>query len=147
MKLTARGYYGLRAMAQLAKAYGQGPQSLSEIARAESIPPAFLEQIMSVLRKAALVEASRGAYGGYELVRSPETISAGDVVRALEGPLFLAACVGGEDHAGNCGRESACTTKNMWLRLRDSIANVLDSTSLADLGEEPAPVDSAPIRN
>lgn len=138
MRLSARGHYGLRAMAQLAKSYGQGPQSLNEVARAEGISLAYLEQIMVPLRRAGLVEGSRGARGGYELSRAPETISAGEIVRALEGPLVIAACVGDGDFAGNCDREGICTTKSMWLRLRDSIAEVLDSTSLADLSEETA---------
>ncbi|MDA8217870.1 MAG: Rrf2 family transcriptional regulator [Dehalococcoidales bacterium] len=148
MKLSARGHYGLRAMAQLARSYGQGPQPLNEIARREGLSQAFLEQIMSTLRRAGLVEGSRGAHGGYELSRSPTEISAGDIVRALEGPLLIAACVGDGGTEGSCGREAICTTKNMWLRLRDSMAEVLDSTMLADLSEgEGRPddnVDSVP---
>ncbi len=133
MKLSSRGHYGLRAMAQLALSYGTGPQALSDIARAEGLSMAYLEQIMSPLRRAGLVEGSRGVHGGYELSRSPELISAGEIVRALEGPLLLAACVGDGDVAGSCGRESVCATKTMWVRLHDSIAAVLDSTTLADL--------------
>jgi len=136
MKLSARGHYGLLAMAQLARTYGQGPQSLTEIARLEAIPPAYLEQIMGALRRAGLVEGSRGVRGGYELARSPEEISAGAIVRTLEGPLLLTACVGDGDVAGNCEREAVCSAKAMWLRLHDTIAGVLDSTSLADLCED-----------
>jgi Rrf2 family protein len=127
-------------MAQLARTYGQGPQPLTEIARSEGLSASFLEQILGALRRAGLVEGSRGVKGGYELARSPEAISAGEIVRALEGPLVLAACVGDGDVVGNCDRESVCSTKTMWVRLRDSIAGVLDSTSLADLCEEPLPL-------
>lgn len=123
-------------MAQLAIAYGQGPQPLGEIARVEGISAPYLEQILGSLRRAGLVEGSRGVHGGYELARGPEAISAGDIVRALEGPLLLAACVNDGDVVGSCDRESVCTTKLMWARLRDSIAGVLDSTSLADLCAE-----------
>ena len=120
-------------MAQLALSYGRGPQALSEIARAEGISLAYLEQIVATLRRAGLVEGSRGVRGGYELSRPPESISAGDIVRALEGPLVLAACVTDGNHLANCDRESVCATKTMWLRLHDSIAAVLDSTTLASL--------------
>ncbi len=91
---------------------------------------------MGPLRRAGLVEGSRGAYGGYELTRAPAAITAGDIVRALEGPLLLAACVGDGEVSGSCEREAVCSTKSMWLRLRDAVAEVLDSTSLADLCEE-----------
>lgn len=138
MKLSARGHYGLRAMALLARSYGHGPQSAAEIARAEGISAAFLEQIMGTLRRAGLVEGSRGVKGGYELARAPEAISAGDILRTLEGPLLIAACVGDGEVEGTCDREAVCTTKTMWLRLHDSIAGVLDSTSLADLCAEAA---------
>ena len=126
-------------MAHLAVAYGRGPQPLGEIARAEGISAPYLEQILGSLRRAGLVEGSRGVHGGYELAREPATISAGEIVRALEGPLILAACVHDGDVVGSCDRESVCTTKTMWVRLRDSIAGVLDSTSLADLCADGAP--------
>lgn len=136
MRLSTRGHYGLRAMAQLARTYGQGPVALSEVARSEGISLAYLEQIMAPLRRAGLVEASRGVRGGYELRRHPAEITAGDIVRVLEGPLVIAACAAEDGAEGVCERESVCATKNMWTRLRDSISEVLDSTSLADLGEE-----------
>ena len=136
MKLSSRGHYGLRAMAQLARSYGSGPQALSEIARAEGLSVPYLEQIIGALRRAGLVEGSRGVHGGYELTRPPAEINAGEILRALEGPLLLAACVGDGDVGGSCQREAVCATKSMWLRLRDTIASVLDSTSLADLCQE-----------
>lgn len=136
MKMSSRGHYGLRAMAQLALSYGHGPLALSEIARAEGLSLAYLEQIVAALRRSGLVEGSRGVHGGYELTRPPAEISAGEILRVLEGPFLLAACVGDGAVEGNCGRQAFCTTKSMWLRLRDSIAGVLDSTSLADLCRE-----------
>ncbi|MHB1132858.1 MAG: RrF2 family transcriptional regulator [Chloroflexota bacterium] len=144
MKLSSRGHYGLRAMARLTISYGHGPQSLGEIARVEGISLAYLEQIVATLRRAGLVAGSRGVHGGYELSRPPELISAGEIVRALEGPLMLAACVADGDHAANCDREATCATKTMWLRLHESIAGVLDSTTLASLcgAETQSPISS-----
>lgn len=136
MKFSARGHYGLRAMAHLARAYGNGPQALSEVSRSEGISAAFLEQIMGALRRAGLVEGSRGVKGGYELSRAPDLISAGEIIRALEGPLLVAACLGDGELEGECDRKAVCMTKTMWLRLRNSIAGVLDTTSLADLCAE-----------
>ena len=135
MRLTTRGHYGVRAMAQLARAYGKGPQPLSEVASREGLSAAYLEQLIVVLRKAGLVEATRGAHGGYQLSRPPAEISVGDVVRALEGPIAPDGCALDEEGDYSCQRESDCITKNVWLRIRSSIIEALNSTKLADFCE------------
>lgn len=135
MRLTTRGHYGVRAMAQLARAYGKGPRPLSEVASREGISAAYLEQLVVVLRRAGLVEATRGAHGGYQLSKSPADISVGDVIRALEGPIAPVDCVSDDEHEPCCDRESDCITKNVWLRIRNSIVEALDSTKLADFCE------------
>ena len=73
-------------MVQLGRHYGTGPASLAEIAAEEDLPRAYLEQLVVSLREAGLVTSTRGAHGGYELARAPETIPMGEVLRALEGP-------------------------------------------------------------
>ena len=132
MKLSTRGHYGLLAMVELAKHYGRGPLSLSEIAQSGELPLAYLEQLFGALRQAGLVEGTRGVRGGYRLTREPDQISVGEVVRALEGPIGPVECAVEGEAADCCTRSSACTTKDMWLRVRESILQVLDNTSLAD---------------
>src|SRR3990172_8785433 len=136
MKVSSKGHYGLRAMVELAKAYGAGPVALPEIGETENLSVGYLEQLVASLRKAGLVESTRGMHGGYELTRSPALITVGDVMRALEGPIALAECASEMAEPGCCEREMDCASRLVWQRIRDSIIQVLDSTSLADLCKE-----------
>ena len=87
-------------MVQLGRHYGTGPASLAEIAAEEDLPRAYLEQLVVSLREAGLVISTRGAHGGYELARPPETISMGEVLRALEGPIAPMLCASDDpEHA------------------------------------------------
>ncbi|HHY35829.1 MAG TPA: Rrf2 family transcriptional regulator [Firmicutes bacterium] len=133
MRLSTKGRYGMRAMLALARRYGEGPVPLKEIAEGEGLSEAYLEQLMSELRKAGLVRSVRGAQGGYLLGREPAAITAGDIIRVLEGPIGPVQCVieipGGEV----CHRAEYCVERILWERLRDSIAQVLDGSTLADL--------------
>ena len=121
-------------MVQLARRFGGGPASLTEIAQAEDLPRAYLEQLVMSLRDAGLVTSTRGARGGYELSRRPGEIAMSDVVRALEGPIAPMVCAS-EDagHASTCGRTTSCTVNVLWVRIREAIAGTLDAMSLADL--------------
>jgi Rrf2 family cysteine metabolism transcriptional repressor len=138
MKLSTRGHYGLLAMVELAKHYGQAPVSLSEISQSGELPLAYLEQLFGALRQAKLVEGTRGMHGGYKLTRAPAQITVGEVVRVLEGPIGPVDCAIEGESADCCSRSTACATKEMWQRVRESILEVLDNTSLADF--QPSPV-------
>ena len=133
MKFSSRARYGLRAMIALAQGYQKGPISLAEIARSEDISLSYLEQLITVLRRAGLVGGTRGAHGGYQLTADPASITAGQVVRALEGPIAPAECVSEGVVAGYCWRETVCPSKPLWEQVRKSIAQVIDTTTLADL--------------
>ncbi|MBF8264629.1 MAG: Transcriptional regulator superfamily [Dehalococcoidia bacterium] len=133
MKLSSRSEYGLRAMVELAQSYGSGPLALADIARAQGLSEGYLEQIIAPLRRAGLVLATRGVKGGYTLAASPKSITAGQIMRALEGPLDLIECASEYGSESSCKRELACGSRRLWLKLRDSIVDVLDSTTLADL--------------
>ncbi len=137
MKLSTRGHYGLLAMVELAKRYGEPPVSLSEIAQSGELPLAYLEQLFGTLRQAKLVEGTRGVRGGYRLTRAPGEISVGEVVRVLEGPIGPVDCAIEGESADCCSRSTACATKEMWQRVRESILEVLDNTSLADFQASP----------
>jgi Rrf2 family cysteine metabolism transcriptional repressor len=120
-------------MAQLARRYGTGPASLTDIAEEEELPRAYLEQLVISLRDADLVQSTRGAHGGYELTRPPEEIVMGEVLRALEGPIAPMICVTDDPTHLVCERSGYCTVNFMWVRVRDAIAGALDSMTLADL--------------
>lgn len=137
MKVSAKGEYGVRAMAILALDFRAGPIPLREIAEREGISYQFLEQIFLPLRRAGLIESVRGAKGGYVLARPPEEINVGDILRALEGPIAPVECVG-EGNEDSCGRSAACLTRGIWERLRDRMSEVLDDISLADVLNMPA---------
>jgi len=124
-------------MVELAQFYGQGPLPLTEVSRLQNISLAYLEQIVAPLREAGLVVSTRGAHGGYHLAREPQAITVGDVLRALEGPIAPVRCVSEVRQADRCEREEVCLTRSVWEKVRDSIVNALDSTTLADLIEQP----------
>jgi Rrf2 family protein len=131
---STKGEYGVRLMVQLGRHYGTGPASLAEIAAAEDMPRAYLEQLAFVLRDNGLVVSTRGAHGGYELARPPATIPMSEVLRALEGPLAPMICATDEpSHEGACDRTSSCTVNLLWVRVRDAVSGALDGITLADL--------------
>jgi Rrf2 family protein len=121
-------------MVNLGRSFGAGPASLAEIAAAEDLPRAYLEQLAMGLRDAGLVVSTRGAHGGYELARAPQEIRMSEVLRALEGPIAPMICATeAPDHASTCDRTSSCTVNFLWVRVRDAIAGALDGMTLADL--------------
>lgn len=137
MKVSTRGEYGVRAMVALAHSYGDGPMSVTEIARQSSVPPAYLEQLIAPLRRASLVVSKRGAHGGYMLSREPAEIKIGDIYRVMEGPIAPMDCVSEDVTDQTCPLIDGCETRPIWLKVRDSIVDALDSTTLADLAKTP----------
>jgi Rrf2 family cysteine metabolism transcriptional repressor len=126
----------MRLMVDLARHHGNGSVSLHAVAQREQLPEAYLEQLVAVLRKAGLVTGKRGAGGGYTLAREPIAITAGDVVRALEGPIEPQICTAEGDPVLNCVREQGCGTRLVWLKLQSTIANALDGMTLAELARQ-----------
>lgn len=132
MRLSTKGHYGLKAMFDLAMHYGSEPIPLKVIAERQGISEHYLEQLIAVLRKIGLVKSVRGAQGGYILAKPPSQIKVGDVVRALEGPIAPLDCVS-EFEPTACEKEHYCISRDIWARVRDSIAEVLDSITLEDM--------------
>ena len=133
IRFSTRGEYGLRMMMDLARHYGQGPQPLSEVARHEALPATYLEQLVGELRRAGLVEGTRGVRGGYRLARPPSGITVGDVYRVLEGAVAPVECTAEDYLPGACAREPVCLSRGIWARVQAAILEVLDSTTLDDL--------------
>ncbi len=133
MKLSTKGRYGIRAVYQLALDFGKGPLSTKEIASLQAIPEAYLEQLMLPLKRAGLLTATRGAFGGYSLSRPPEQVSVGEVLRALEGPLAPVHCVV-EDEA--CENADSCAMHKLYMRIHEGLNDMLNGITLADMLED-----------
>lgn len=132
MRVSARELYGLRAMTELARHFDGGPVSLAEIARSQGISLDYLEQIAADLRRAGLLESRRGAQGGYHLSRSPGAITAGDIIRALEGSILPVECVA-DGRCTPCAAEDGCTARGVWQTVRDRLVETLDGITLETL--------------
>ena len=130
MKMSTKGRYGLRVMAELAGSYGQGPVSADVIARNQDISGKYIHLLVMVLRSAGLVRSVRGPGGGYELARKPSSITALDVVSALEGSSAPAECV---TDAAYCPRASRCATRDVWRDVSSAVDGVLSGITLEQL--------------
>src|SRR5579864_3551367 len=134
MKVSTRVHYGLRAMTELARSFREDKLlSIAEIARNEGLPVAYLEQLVGELRRAGLVEGTRGVRGGYRLARPPQGITVGEVYRVLEGEVAPVDCTAEDYLPGTCAREPECLSRGIWARVQAAILGVLDSTTLDDL--------------
>jgi len=123
VKISTKGRYGLTLMIELARNYGSGPISLKSIAEQKELSNHYLEQLATPLRNAGLIRSVRGPYGGYTLAKEPKEITAGDVIRVLEGPITLVEGMENEEAA----------QRKLWKQIRDVIKEVLDTTTLEDL--------------
>lgn len=132
MRVSAKELYGLRAMSEFARHFGQGPISLSEVARTQGISQPYLEQIAIELRRSGLLRSKRGVQGGYYLARAPGEMTAGDVIRALEGSILPIQCVA-DTKCEPCSMEDGCSARGIWEQVRDRLVDTLDSITLADL--------------
>jgi Rrf2 family protein len=128
-------------MFDLAQHAGEGPISLKSIAERQDISEHYLEQLVSGLRKAGLVKSVRGAQGGYMLGKEPGKITVGDIIRVLEGPIAPTDCVSEEDPEC-CSKAEFCITRTIWEKVRNSIADVLDSITLETMLEDAQKMES-----
>lgn len=132
MQFSAKEYYGLRAMTEWARRYGEGPVSVAEVADAEGLPVPYLEQIIPSLRESGLLLSTRGARGGYTLARPPREVSVADVIRALEGEVVSLRCA---DADVSCARLDQCAARTVWEHVNTLVVSALEHTTLADLAQ------------
>jgi Rrf2 family protein len=132
MKISTRTEYGMRILLELARRQGEGPVSLSGVAKREKLPHAYLEQLVGQLRRAGLVAATRGQAGGYQLARPAAEITMADAVRALEGPLLEMPCAG-VDNLETCDRPVPCSVHELFQGVYEALAISLGSSNLADM--------------
>ncbi|MDR1978771.1 MAG: Rrf2 family transcriptional regulator [Synergistaceae bacterium] len=133
MKLSTVTRYGLRALSDLCAQEklqeGNKPVAVGDIARRQDIPPSYLEQLFAKLRRGHLVKSVRGAQGGYVLARPAGEITVAEIIRALGEPIAFGDC---QTEAG-CRNTSECSTYELWQRLKGSVDDILESTTLEDI--------------
>jgi Rrf2 family protein len=135
MLVSQKCQYALRALFELSKRYGQGPVKNADIAEAQAIPSRFLEVILGQLRRAGFVESRRGNAGGYYLTRDPASMTVGDVIRVMQGPVGPVVCVGTVS-AKDCPLYGNCVFLPMWQKAKEALLNVYDSTTFQSLVDE-----------
>ena len=155
MIFTTKAEYGVRLLVELGRARADAgpemPVSLKAISERDNLPLAYLERIVALLKRAGLVESTRGAHGGYRLARDPESLTMDEVIIALEGGVAPMECFV-DDHVGDgrvlCSHVAdsgqGCATKLLWTRVHGSVMQALAGTTLAELvafsAREQAPV-------
>ena len=122
LRLTKKADYGLMAMKHLAEHADQGACSAKDVADAYSIPQEALAKILQRLAKVGLIRSQHGMNGGYTLTRDPKRISAFEVIKAIDGPLFITSCV---SVRGECGQSNRCTIREPLRKVNESIEQVL----------------------
>lgn len=135
MKFSTKGRYGLKAMLDLAVHNHEGQVVLKSIAERQGLSENYLEQLFAVLKKAKLVKSIRGSQGGYSLAESPEKITVGEILRALEGSIISTDCVA--ENGESCHSSyNCCVTKSVWVKIQEGIDNVTNSITLQQLVED-----------
>jgi Rrf2 family protein len=133
LKLTKKADYGLMAMKHLAEHAEEGACSAKDVADSYGIPVEALAKILQRLVKAGLLQSLHGTKGGYVLARHPGMITAFEVIRAIDGPLFITSCI---TVRGECGQSDRCTIREPLRRVNDSIEDVLRRITIADMRDE-----------
>jgi Rrf2 family protein len=129
VKISMRSDYGARALLYLAERYGEGPVQSAEIAARQGLPEAYLEQLLTVLRRAGLIRSIRGPAGGHLLARAPDEVRLGEIVGVLDGPTPTLSCL---DERG-CRVSRACALADVWHDVHEAAQAIVDGISLADL--------------
>jgi Rrf2 family protein len=137
VKITSRGRYAVMALVSLASSSRGNPVPIQAIARQESIPEPYLQQLFLRLKRKNLVKSVRGPGGGFLLARHPSAITVGEIIRTAEGKAGRVGC---RKSGRRCGMIDRCRTQGMWDALGSRMEEFLDSMSLEDLFEEHRPV-------
>ncbi len=132
--ISQKAKYALRALVALCKVAPGESQMISEISRDQAIPKKFLEQILLELKRAGIVMSRRGRLGGYVLLRSPDEVTFGEVLRLIDGPIAPLPCLSkiAYRRCVDCADEATCEIRHVFARVTIATREVLDSTTLAD---------------
>lgn len=144
--LSKKTQYTLRALYALSRTYGKGPTLIAKLAKDESIPQDFLENILLLLKREGLVESKKGKGGGYSLAVRPERVTIGSVIRIIEGPLAPLPCASETAYrkCDECVDDRFCGTRMIMRQVRNATADILDKATLAEIcrREDEARVDA-----
>ena len=132
--ISQKAKYALRALVALAKHPAGKPVFISEIAETQAIPKKFLEQILLELKHHGLVASKRGKAGGYGLLRPADTISFGEVLRIVDGPIAPLPCLSkiAYRRCEDCKEEASCEVRRVFAQVADATRAVLDRTTISD---------------
>jgi Rrf2 family protein len=133
--LSRKAKYAIKALLALADRDGEEPTRIADLARAEQIPPKFLELILLGLKNNGILQSRKGKGGGYRLARDPSQIYLGQIVRMFDGPLAPVPCASQTAYVpcADCRDEAICGVRLAMKEVRDATARILDGTSLASL--------------
>lgn len=145
MRVSKKADYALRALFTLVEQEGRGPIPIRELARRNDVPKKFLEQIMLAMKERGWVESLPGLRGGYQLAKSPDKITMGEVVRYFDGILAPIECVSVAGYR-RCTQEPVCRFRRVFLDARNYIANLMDRATLAEVNRG-LPVSPSAILN
>lgn len=132
MRLSKKTDYALRVLFSLVERWGNGPVSMSHLARENDVPKRFLEHIMLDLKEQGWVASSPGRKGGYVLAQSPERITMGQVVRHFDGLMAPIGCVSVTQNEA-CSQAPRCRFRRVLLEIRNATAKHMDNATLADI--------------
>ena len=133
MRISAKGEYAVKAMLDLSLHWRKVLIPIQGIARRQGIPQRYLEQVLLLLKRSGFLASKRGSSGGYHLVRSPQEITVGEVIRAIEGSLE--SPVSGRRLGWNRPRGDSGDLQELWRKVSDAISDVLDGMTFAELCE------------
>ncbi|NVO11935.1 MAG: Rrf2 family transcriptional regulator [Bacteroidales bacterium] len=133
--ISKKTQYAMLALTKLAKEYGNGPIPISEIAISERIPQRFLENILLEIKKMGILGSRLGKAGGYYLIKKPEEVSLGEIVRQFEGTIAMIYCISEKAYqpCEFCKNEKACKIRKVFKEVRDSTLSILQRTTLDQL--------------
>ena len=133
MRITTWAEYGLICALHLARRTEDGPVTGRDIAARERLPSDYVEQILLRLRRAGIVQSTRGAKGGYGLARSADEITVREIIAAAELVTFDLHCETHPLDAERCAQSCDCSIRPVWVMLQKRIDEVLDGVRLSDL--------------
>ena len=136
MRLSTKSRYGVRAIFDIAYHCEGLETQVKDISRRQEISPRYIEQIFQRLKRAGIINSKRGPTGGYFLVKRPEEITVGEIIRVTEGGIDPVLCVDPEDPGQPCSRSKGCVTRIIWNEAGDRLKEYFDSVTIRDLCEK-----------
>lgn len=141
IRMSKLADYGLVLMTQFVRHPDHGNMSARRLADQTRLPLPMVSKVLKALTRQGLLVSHRGASGGYNLARSPEEISVGEILVAVEGPFAMTECL---DEDGDCRQEAVCPVRTNWKRINYALESVLDAIRLSDM-LEPLPERLVPL--